>query len=320
AMITTAYGSPDVLQKQEVAKPTPKDNEVLIAVRAASVTPSDSAFRKGEPFIVRLLYGLRKPRLSIGGVEFAGDVTAVGSAVTSFKVGDAVFGMSPDHFGAHAEYMTLAENKPMIGKPAHLAYEDAVAITDGATTALTFLRNVAQIKPGQKVLINGASGAVGAAAVQLTKQFGAEVTGVCSTANVALVKSLGADHVIDYTREDFTHQRGRYDVIYDAVGKNSFKRCKRALTKKGIYMTTVPTLGVMFQMLWTGLFGGKKVKFTPAGLKQNKENLIFLAGLVEAGSLRPVIDRCYPLEALAEAQRYVETGKKKGNVIVTVVA
>jgi len=318
AIICTHYGTTDVLQLIEVAKPIPKDNEVLIKVHVSVVTPSDIAFRKGEPFIVKLIYGLTKPRLSIQGVEFAGEIEAVGKDVKLFKPGDQVFGMSPDRFGAHAEYICLPEAKPLIIKSAKMSHEEAAGIMDGAPTALTFLRDVAKLQPGQKILINGASGAVGIYALQLARYYGAEVTGVCSTANVEMVKSLGADQVIDYTKMDFTQTGQIYDVIFDAVGKRSFAQCKGALTPKGMYLTTVPTLVIVRDILWTAMGGGKKAKFATAGLLQNKENLNFLNKLFEAGKIKAVIDRRYPLAQIAEAHRYVETGHKKGNVIVTV--
>jgi NADPH:quinone reductase-like Zn-dependent oxidoreductase len=319
AIVCTTYGSPDVLQLKEVAKPTPEDNEVLIKVHAAVVGPADCAFRKGEPFIVKLMYGLKRPKFAILGVEFAGEIEAVGKDVKLFKKGDQVFGMSPNSFGAHTEYLCLPEDNSLIIKPANTTYAEAAGIVDGATTALTFIRDVAKLQRGQKVLINGASGAVGAYAVQLAKYFRAEVTGVCSTANVALVQSLGADHVIDYTKEDFTKNGQIYDVIFDAVGKSSFSRCKGALTQKGMYLSTVPTLGIVLQMLRTSMFGSKKAKFATAGLMQNKDNLTFLKGLIEAGMIKPAIDRCYPLEQIADAHRYVEKGHKKGNVVITIV-
>lgn len=319
AIVNTSYGTPDVLRLEEVAAPTPKDDEVQVRVRAAVVGPADCAFRKGEPFVVRLLYGLKRPKYAIGGTEFAGEVSAVGSAVTSFKPGDAVYGMSPDHFGAHAEYVCVRESKPLAPRPAGTSYEEAVGIMDGAPTALTFLRSVARLEPGQRVLVNGASGAVGSAAVQLARHFGAHVTGVCSTANVEMVKALGADEVIDYTREDFTRSGQTYDVIFDAVGKSSFSRCKRALTPQGVYMTTnVPSLPLALQILWTSVVGGKKAKFTTAGLKQSQESLRFLKELAESGKLKATIDRCYPLEQAADAHRYVDTGRKKGSVVLVV--
>jgi NADPH:quinone reductase-like Zn-dependent oxidoreductase len=262
------------------------------------------------------MFGLRKPKFTIFGAEFSGTVEAIGKDVTRFKPGDQVLGLSPD-FGAHAEYICLSDNKAMIAKSAKMTHEEAVAMVDGGLTSLTFLRDVAKIQPGQKVLINGASGAVGASAVQLAKHFGAEVTGVCSAANVDLVKSLGADHVIDYTKTDFTKNGKTYDIIFDAVGKRSFSQCKRALTAKGVYLTTVPTFGIVADMLGNVL-RSKKAKFVPSGLMQQQDNLVFLRGLFEAGKLKAVIDRRYPLQQIAEGYRYVETGRKKGNVVISV--
>ena len=253
-------------------------------------------------------------------MEFAGEIDAVGRAVTLFKPGDQVFGMSPDKFGAYAEYLVLSEAAPVVTKPANLSYEETVGICDGATTALTFLRDTAKVQRGQSVLINGASGAVGTYAVQLAKYYGAQVTGVCSGANIDLVKSLGADQVIDYTQADFTQNGQMYDVIFDAVGKSSFPRCKNSLTPNGVYLSTVPTLGIVWYMAWTAVSGSKKAKFVTAGLMQSKQNLNFLKELIEAGRLKSVIDRCYPLAEIAEAHRYVDTGHKKGNVVLTVGA
>lgn len=267
--------------------------------------------------MIRFLYGLSRPKYSILGVELAGEIDSVGQDVKLFKKGDQVFGISPNSFGTYAEYMCLPEDKPVILKPANATYEEAVGVCDGALTALIFLRDTANVQLGQKVLVNGASGAVGAYAVQLARYFGAEVTGVCSTNNLALVKSLGADKVIDYTQEDFTKGGQTYDVIFDAVGKRSFSQCKGSLKQRGIYLSTVPALGTMFQMLWTSKFGSKKAIFTAAGLKQNKENLVFLKELFEVGNIKSVIDRRYRLDQTAEAHRYVEKGHKKGNVVLT---
>ncbi|RCW51714.1 NAD(P)-dependent alcohol dehydrogenase [Paenibacillus prosopidis] len=317
AIVYEKYGTPDVLQLKEVEKPIPKDNEVRIRVHAAIVTPSDCAFRKADPFMVRFIYGLTSPKNKILGVELAGEIESVGTGVTLFKKGDQVFGISTKNFGAHAEYTCLPENDPVAIKPANMAYEEAVGVCDGALTALIFLRDTAKIQRGQKVLINGASGSVGSYAVQLAKYFGAEVTGVCSTANLEMVKSLGADKVIDYTKVDFNKSGQSYDVIFDAVGKSSFSSCKSSLTPRGIYLSTVPTLSTILQMLWTSKSGSKKAKFVAAGLMQNKGNLIFLKELIEAGQLKSVIDRRYPLEQTAEAHRYVEKGHKKGNVVIT---
>ncbi|MCR2805965.1 NAD(P)-dependent alcohol dehydrogenase [Paenibacillus soyae] len=317
AIVCTSYGAPDVLQLQEVGKPSPKDHEIRIRVAAASVGPSDSAFRQGNPYLIRLMYGFKKPRHSIPGTELSGVVDEVGKNVTSFKPGDRVWGLSPSTFGAHAEYKCLPEKAPLIVQSSAMTSEEAVALSDGAPTALTFLRDKAKVRPGQRVLINGASGAVGAYAVQLAKHYGAEVTGVCSGANAALVTSLGADRVIDYTRTDFTREGRSYDVIFDAVGKRSFGECRGALASGGIYLTTEPSLSIVFHMLRTSLSGGKKAMFATAGLMQNKQNLAYLQELYERGKLRAVIDRLYPLEQAAEAHRYVDTGRKKGNVIVT---
>jgi len=228
-----------------------------------------------------------------------------------------VVGISPNRFGTYAEYKCMPEDDLVALKPTNATYAEAVGVCDGALTALTFLRDKAKLQPGQKVLINGASGAVGVYAVQLAKHFGAEVTGVCSGANVALVKALGADTVIDYTTADFTQATETYNVIFDAVGKSSFGRCKNALKRGGIYLGTVPTLGLMLQMLWTAKIGTKKALFAATGLNQSKANLVYLKTLVEAGTIRPVIDRSYPLEQMAEAHRYVEKGHKKGNVVIT---
>jgi len=320
-IICTKYGSPDVLQLKEVEKPTPKDNEVLIRIFAAIVSPSDCVFRKGEPFIARFFSGLIRPKNSIPGEMLAGEIEAVGKDVKLFKKGDQVFGSTGMSLGAYAEYICLPEEGVLIIKPANLTYEDAATVCDGALTALPFLRDKGNIQSGQKVLINGASGSVGTAAVQLAKYYGAEVTGVCSTTNLELVKSLGADKVIDYTKEDFTQSGETYDVIFDAVGKSLFTRCKSSLTQRGVYLTTVPTLVIMLQMLWTSKIGSKRAIIAFTGLRPAREktkDLIFLKELVETGKIKSVIDRRYPLEQTAEAHRYVETGHKKGNVVITV--
>ncbi|CAN7203769.1 NAD(P)-dependent alcohol dehydrogenase [Paenibacillus sp. LjRoot56] len=317
AIVCTTYGSPDVLQLKEVDKPEPKDSEVRIKLHAAIVTPSDCAFRKADPFIIRLMYGLHRPKHTILGVEFAGEIDAVGKSVTAFQVGDRVSGISPTTFGAYAEYVCLPEAGTLAKLPVHASYEEAAGLCDGGLTALIFLRDTARLQRGHTILINGASGSVGAYAVQLAKYFGAEVTGVCSSTNASFVKSLGADRVIDYTQEDFTKNGRTYDVIFDAVGKRSFTQCRGSLSANGVYLTTVPSLGIMLQMLWTSKIGSKKAKFTASGLQQKKENLAFLAELFEAGQMKAVIDRRYPLEQLAEAHSYVETGRKKGNVVIT---
>lgn len=316
AMVQVSYGPPEVIIPQEIAKPSPGDKEILIRIHAATVGPSDCAFRKGNPVMIKLIYRLSKPKFAIGGCELAGVVEAVGNEVKHMKKGDRVLGMSVKNFGAYAEYKCLSEESPLAVIPDNIAFEEAVGICDGGATALTFLRDKAKLRKGQKVLIYGASGAVGIYAVQLAKYYGAEVTGVCSAGNEGLVRRAGADFMIDYTREDFAEADKIYDVVFDAVGKSSFSACKRVLTTKGIYLTTVPKLSIILEMMWTSLFKGKRAVFATAGLMQNKANLAFLMELARNGSLKAVIDRQYPLELLPEAHKYVETERKKGNVII----
>ncbi|CUS04694.2 Alcohol dehydrogenase zinc-binding domain protein [Candidatus Promineifilum breve] len=277
------YGTPDVLRLVDAAKPTPKDNELLIRVHATAVTPSDVAFRSGDPFVFRLFTGLLRPKY-FPGTELAGVVEAVGPAVNSFKPGDAVLGATGTDFGAYAEYKCLAEDGLVAHKPANMTFGDAVHLTDGGLTSLVFLRDHARLQPGQSILINGASGSVGAYAVQLAKYYGAVVTGVCSGPNARLVESIGADQVIDYARQDFTRNGKTYDVIFDAVGKSSFARCAGALKPGGIYMTTVPSLNIILQMART-LVGDKKAVFAATGLKQRRENLLFLTELYAVGTI-----------------------------------
>jgi len=314
AIVYTKFGPPDVLQLREVEKPTPKDNEVLVKIYATTVVKEDPDMRASPGF-----NGLLKPRHPILGQELAGEVEAIGRNVTRFKPGDQVFGM--DMFGAYAEYKCMPENGALAIKPTILSYEEAASVPNGALTALPFLRDKGAIQSGQTVLIYGASGSVGAAAVQLARYYGAKVAGVCSTANLEMVKSLGADKVIDYTQEDFTENGKRYNIIFDTVGRLSFSHCKGSLTDEGTYLGTVPTPVMMLQALWPASSGNKKVKFVAAGLRSAREkikDLVFLTRLIEAGKIKPVIDRCYPLEQIAEAHRYVEKGHKKGNVVITV--
>ena len=314
AIVYTKFGLPDVLQLQEVEKPTPKDNEVLIKIHATTVVKEDPDMRRSPGF-----NGLLKPRNPLLGQELAGEIESVGRNVTRFKPGDQVFGI--DFFGAYAQYKCMPENGALAIKPANMSYEEAASVPNGALTALPFLRDKGEIRSGQSALVYGASGSVGTAAVQLAKYYGTVVTGVCSTANLEWVQPLGADHVIDYTREDFTQNGKTYDIIFDTVGKLSFSGCKGSLTDNGTYLTTVPAPAVMLQTLWPAKSAGKKAKFAATGLRsagEKTKDLAFLAELIEAGKFKAVIDRSYPLEKMAEAHRYVETGHKKGNVVITV--
>jgi len=312
------YGSPHVLRLAEVEKPVPDDNEVLIRVHAATVTPADIAFRKGNPFISRFFTGILKPKFTPGD-EIAGEIEAAGKNVRGFNKGDKIFGSSGTAFGAHAEYICLPEEAALGTMPANMDYGEAVAVCYAGLTALPFLRDKASIKSGQEVLINGASGSIGTLAVQLARYYGAEVTGVCSTANLELVRSLGAERVIDYTKEDFAKTGQTYDIIFDVVAKSSFSRCKNALKPNGIYLTTFPSLGIMIQSMWTSKFSRKKAMFEATGLRpapEKSKDLLFLKELTEACKLKPVIDRRYPLEQIAEAHMHVEKGHKRGNVII----
>jgi len=321
AIVSTKYGPPDVLQLKEVEKPTPKDNEVLIKIHASTVTAVDCTFRQGKPFIGRFFSGLRKPKNPIQGTELAGEIETVGKDVKLFRKGDQVFGTGMG-YGVYAEYICLTEEGTTLAiKPTNMTYEEA-ACCDGILTALPFLRDSANIQSGQKILIIGASGSTGTAAVQLAKYYGAEVTGVCSTANLELVKSLGADKVIDYTQEDFTKSGETYDIIFDTVGKSSFSRCKNSLKQRGIFLEATLSLGIILQMLWTSMVGSKKAVIAFTGLRPASErtkDLVVLKELVEAGKINAVIDKRFPLEQLAKAQRYVEKGHKKGNVVITIV-
>ncbi len=318
AIVCTKYGPPEVLQLKEVEKPIPRDNEILVKVYASSVTAGDCRIRsfKWAPWFWlpgRIMYGLKKPRKKIPGCDLAGDIELVGTDVKLFKKGDQIFGYTKGVLfnGCNAEYKCLPEEGLVAIKPANMTYEEAAAAPIGGLTALHYLRKGA-IQSGQKVLIYGASGSVGTFAVQLAKYLGAEVTGVCSTTNLELVKSLGADKVFDYTKEDFTKSGQTYDAIFDTVEKTSFSRCKGSLKQRGIYLTVDwPFL----QALWTSMKGGKKVII---GIAPNRtKDVIFLKELIEVGKIKSVIDRRYPLEQIAEAHSYVEKGHKKGNVVIT---
>jgi NADPH:quinone reductase-like Zn-dependent oxidoreductase len=318
AIVYTQYGPPEVLRMQEVEKPAPKGNEVLVKIHATTVTATDCLLRKGEPTWSRIILGLRRPRKKVLGIELAGEVEAVGEAVKRFKPGDFVFGAAMAAMSCCAEYVCLSEKAGLAIKPSNLTCAEAAALADGALTALTFLQDIGKIQPGQKVLINGASGSVGSYAVQMAKYFGAEVTGVCSTVNLELVKSLGADRVLDYTQEVIPTGGEYFDLIFDTVGKISFSQCKNALKPGGVYLSSAMTdflRSALPQMVTTSL-SSKKVK-TGASIC-TAERLDFIKGLVEAGKLKPVIDHVYPFEQIVEAHRYVETGHKKCNVVITI--
>jgi NADPH:quinone reductase-like Zn-dependent oxidoreductase len=321
AIVYTRYGSPDVLQLKEVAKPAPKDNEVLIKIYATTVTATECTFRKGEPLFSRLFTGLRRPKITTLGGELAGEIEAVGKNVKLFKSSDQIFGTAGPGFGANAEYICIPEDGVLSIKPSNMTYEEAASSVDGFLTALPFLRDKGIIQSGQKILIYGSSGSVGTSAIQIAKYFGAEVTGVCSTANLELVRTLGADKVIDYTKEDFTKTLHTYDIIFDTVGKVTFSRCKNSLKKKGIFLESGVGLGIFPHVLWTSMFDGKKARIAATGLRSPHErtkDLFILKELMQVGKIKPVIDRCYSFEQIAEAHRYVDKGHKKGNVAITV--
>jgi NADPH:quinone reductase-like Zn-dependent oxidoreductase len=328
AIMYTEYGTPEVLQLQEVPKPTPKDDELLIRVHAVSIGIGDLWARNFKAITpgrfsmpglfwlpARMYFGFSKPKVNILGAEFSGQVESVGKNVKLFKPGDAVFGYRGQSMGANAEYLCVSENSLVAPKPANMTHDEAAVTPYGALTALNLLRSV-NIQPGQKVLINGASGGIGSAALQLAKYYGAEVTGVCSTPGMEFVKSLGADHVIDYTKEDFTKNNQTYDLIFDIMNKSSFAQCKDSLNENGRYLLASFKLKQLLQMLWTSMFGTKKVICALSGEKI--EDLLFIKELVEKGRIKSIIDKRFPLEKTADAHRYVESGDKKGKVVITI--
>jgi NADPH:quinone reductase-like Zn-dependent oxidoreductase len=322
AVVYDRYGSPDVLRIEDVERPVPKEDEVLVKVRATTVTRADVHTREanrssGRAMMVlsRLISGPRRPRQRILGREFAGEIEAVGAAVSEFAAGDRVFGLGGLTFGAHAEFMCIRESARIAHMPAGMSFEEAAPICDGALNALMCLKE-ADLRKGRTILIYGASGAIGTAGVQLARYFGADVTAVCGTKNLELVKSLGADRVIDYTKEDFTKNGQTYNVIFDAVGKHSFRRCRSSLEPGGIYLPTDGPVNILLALM-PSRKGAKRVVFQLPP-RQPTKDVLFLKGLVEAGKFRPVIDRCYPLEDVIEATRYVESQQKTGNVVLTV--
>ena len=320
AIVCSKYGPPEVLQLKEVEKPRPGNNEVLIKIFAVVVGIEDTLQRKGKPYFGRIFVGLIKPGKPILGTEFAGVIEAVGKNVTLFKKADEVFGSTGARFGCNAEYMCMPEHGFLSNKLPKTTFKEAAPVC-GALAAWNLLKDKANIQNGHNILIIDAAGSIGSAAIQIAKAFGAEVTGVCSAANLGFVKSLGADKVIDYTTEDFTKNGLTYDVILDITGKPSFSNWKNSLKRKGFYLTTYPTLSILFQMFWTGIFNNKKVIFSATGLLPVSKRLSFLKDLVqlfEKGKLRTVIDRIYRLDQIAEAHHFVEQGDIKGNVVITI--
>jgi NADPH:quinone reductase-like Zn-dependent oxidoreductase len=313
AIVYEEYGPPEVLQLQEMRKPTPSDDEVLVRVHAASIQQTDVNFRKGTPFLARVLAGLFRPRNQILGCDYSGTVEETGKNIDEYCVGDEVYGQLDKRTGTHAEYISLTM-KEVSPKPKNLTFVEAASVGVAGTMALQCLRHHGEIRQGQKVLVNGASGGIGTFAVQIAKSYDTEVTGVCSTANLEMVRSIGSDHVIDYTKEDFTERVDEYDIIFDAVRKNRFANCRNALTSQGIYVTTQFGPGIILQMKMNSNPNGKRM----VGMLGNTDpaDLVLLTGLIEAGRIRPVIDRTYSLEEIADAHRYVGRGHAQGKVII----
>ena len=318
AIVFERYGPPEVLQVKDVDTPAPRDNEVRIAVHATSVTAAEGMMRRGDTFMSRVVLGLRRPRkrYRILGIELAGEVESTGQNVKRFRRGDQVYGFTGFQLGGYGEFACLPENSSLAMKPANLSYEEAASVVDGATTAYFFLKQLGDIRKGHRVLIIGASGSIGAYAVQLARHFEADVTGVCSAANADMVKSLGAATIIDYTTDDFTKNGKTYDIILDTVGKTSFSRCKGSLATRGLHMATTGNMITNYLLtLWTSMVGRKRFIFKMS--VEKNAALFFLKELIEAGKLKPVIDRRYPMDQIVEAHRYVEAGHKKGNVVIT---
>lgn len=316
AAVYTRYGAPEVLQVKELAKPNPKNNEILIKIHATAVTSGDSRLRKADPFAVRFIFGLFQPKKNVLGGVLSGEVEAVGENVTKFKTGDLVFGSSYPHFGAYAEYVCLPETAPLAIKPENISHEEAAALPFGGMTAWHFLEK-ANVRPGQKVLIYGASGAVGSAAVQIAKYLGAEVTGVCSTGNMEMVRSLGADHVIDYTQTDFSTTGAQYDVVYETVNKAPVASCIAALSKGGTLVLGASMPAEMLQGAWASMTGG--IKVISGVTLETAEAVRHLKKMTEEGKMKAVVDKIYPLTDIVAAHAYVDKGHKKGNVVIGVM-
>jgi NADPH:quinone reductase-like Zn-dependent oxidoreductase len=321
AVVIRHYGGPEVLRVLEVPAPAPQEHEVLIKIHAAAVNNTDPVFRKGKPFISRFYTGLFRPKHPIPGDVLAGEIVETGKNVTGFKTGERVYGYATEKLGAHAGYVCVSEKSAIVTIPGNVGYDEAAGIVDGGLTALVFLRDKGRINERQNVLIYGASGSVGTAAVQLAVHFGADVTGVCSTAHVEAVRSLGAKKVIDYTRDDFTRAEEKYDIIFDTVAKKSFSGCRNVLTENGIYLTTFPSPGLLLRGMLQSGDRGKRALFVAAGLRpagEKIDNLHYLSVLLKEKKIRTIIDKRFPLDGIADAHRYVEAGHKKGNVLLTI--
>ena len=319
AVVSTKYGGPEVLQVQVVDKPRPKKNEVLVKIHAATITRAETMMRTGYPLLGRLYMGLSKPKNKISGTGFSGQIVSLGKDIKHFQEGDKVFGESLITFGTNAEYVCIEEEGIITKMPENITYEEAAVVGDGLITSLNFLKKLAHIKAGQSILIIGASGSLGTAAVQLAKYYGAKITGICSSKNVELVKSLGAHSVIDYTKTDFTKAGNQYDIIYDTVGKSSFSKCKKSLTQKGVYMSPVLDFKLLLQMIWTSMFGSKKALFSATGMLPISEVKAFLKDikdLFEAEKIKSIIEKRYTMNQISDAHRYIDTGRKKGNVVM----
>jgi len=319
AIVATGYGSAEVFQLRKVDRPQPKPNEVLVKVVTNSATRADTMMRTGKPYFARLFVGLTKPKNPIPGTGFAGYVAQVGKEVSAFQVGDAVFGLTTLGFGANAEFLIISETGVILPKPTNLGFAEAASYGDGHLTSFNFLKRIAKVSAGQRILINGASGSLGTSAVQLAKYFGAEVTAVCSGKNAGLVKSLGADVVIDYTKADFTQSDQKFDFVFDTIGKSSFRKCKPILNKNGVYLSPVLKVPLLVHMLLTKLSAGKKAKFEASGLNPDSVLRTLLSEVLciqQAGKLKTVIDRQFPLAKLAEAHGYIDSGHKVGNIVI----
>ncbi|RTE53855.1 NAD(P)-dependent alcohol dehydrogenase [Arenibacter aquaticus] len=320
AISTAKYGSPDVLELVEIPKPEPKENEILVRIKAASVTTADTMMRLGKPLYGRLFLGLSKPKHPITGTGFSGVIEAIGKNVNHFQIGDHAFGESTFGQGTNAEYLCIPESGIILRKPKNISFNEAATICDGTLTSWNFLKELGRVRKGHHVLINGSSGSLGTAAVQLAKQLGAQVTGVCSSSNINMVRSLGADHAIDYTKEDFTETGNCYDLIFDTVGKSSFLESKKVLNKNGTYLSPVLSIPLLYQMLWTSKFSGKKAKFSATGLLPVPKLIAMLqeiTRLLENNKIKVVLDKTYSLAEVPIAHRYIETGRKKGNVVIS---